>query len=119
MASVQDLMGLGMPAALAGKIATTPSTLAGTGTDSAHAAQIQTKMCEVIGASSQTGAIVPDISPGEYGFVNCQTGSAASAVIYPRTGATFNNAASVTLPADKSMVYWRLSTTKFFYVILA
>ena len=121
MASVQDLMGLGMPAALAGKIATTPSSVTAAGTTAGAATQITTKMCEVSSASSQTGAIVPDVSPGEYGFINCKTGSAASAVIYPPTGssATFNNASSVTLAADKSMVYWRFSTTKFFYVILA
>lgn len=121
MASVQDLMGLGTAPRTAQLLATTPSSVTATGTTAGAAAQITTKMCEVTSATSQTGAIVPNISPGEYGFINCKTGSTASAVIYPPTGssATFNNASSVTLAADKSMVYWRFSATKFFYVILA
>ena len=121
MAAVTDLMGLGMPPRLAGLIATTPSSVTAAGTTAGAATQITTKMCEVSSATSATGAIVPNVSPGEYGFINCKTGSTASAVIYPPTGssATFNNASSVTLAADKSMIWWRFSTTKFFYVILA
>ena len=121
MASVQDLMGLGEPGRLAVLLATTPSSVTAAGTSAGAATQITTKMCEVTSATSQTGALVPNVSPGEYGFINCKTGSSASAVIYPPTGssATFNNASSVTLAADKSMIWWRFSTTKFFYVILA
>lgn len=120
MASVADLMGVGFAAAQAGKIATTPSAVTATGTSAGTAANITTRMTLVASATSQTGAILPSsAAPGEAFFISCATGSTASAVIYPPSGATITNASSITLAADKNMIVWRYSTTLWFHIILA
>jgi hypothetical protein len=120
MSTTSDLMGLGMPAALASRLGYTPTALTATGTSAGTAATMKSKNVLVSSATSQTGAIIPsDLSIGGVMFIACATGSTASAVIYPPTGATITNASSVTLAADKNMIVWRYSSTLLFHVILA
>ncbi len=120
MSTTADLMGLGMPAALAARLGFNPTALTATGTSAGTAATIQSKMVKVFGAASQTGAIIPDtLSIGGVMYIACDHSSTASAVIYPPTGATITNGSSVTLAADKNMIVWRYSTTLFYHVILA
>ncbi len=118
MAIQTDLMGLGTPAPLAQRLGYNPVTLVCTGTSAGTAATINSKMTQLNSASSQTGAILP-LVVGDVFYLNCITGAAASAVVYPPSGATLNNASSVTLAADKSMIVWSFSKTLYFYVILA
>ena len=59
MSTTADLMGLGMPAALGGRLGFTPATLVTTGTTAGTAAAIQTKLTILTTAGSQTGAILP------------------------------------------------------------
>lgn len=118
MALQVDLMGVGTPKEQAARLGYNPVTLTATGTSAGTAASITSKMTQISSASSQTGAILPQVQ-GDFFFLNCKTGSGASAVVYPPTGATLNNASSVTLAADKSMIAWSFSSTLWFYVILA
>lgn len=120
MSTTADLMGLGTPAQLASRLGYNPTSLTATGTAVGTAATIKSKMVNVASATSQTGAIIPsDLSIGGIMYISCATGSSASAVIYPPSGATITNASSVTLAADKNMIVWRFSLTLFFHVILA
>ena len=120
MSTVADLMGLGMPGQLANRLGYTPIAVAGAGTAAGTATKITSKNALVTGTTSNTGAILSaDLSLGSVTFIACATGSTASAVIYPPTGATITNASSVTLAADKNMIVWRYSATLFFHVILA
>lgn len=119
MALQTDLMNLGIGGPLvAATLGYNPITLTATGTSSGTAAIIRSKMTQISSASSQTGAILPAVV-GDIFLLNCKTGSGASAVVYPPSGATLNNASSVTLAADKSMIAWSFSATLWFYVILA
>lgn len=118
MALQTDLMGLGMPGPLATRLGYNPTTLTAAGTSSGTAAKINSKMTNVSSATSQTGAILPSV-PGDFWLISCAHASTASAVIYPTSGATINNASSVTLAADKSMLVWQFSSTLYFYIILA
>lgn len=120
MSTVQDLMGLGTPAQLANRLGYTPLLQNGAGTAAGTATPIQTKMLLLNSTTSNTGAILSaNLSLGSITYIACASGSTASGVIYPPTGATITGAASVTLAANKNMIVWRQSATLFFHVILA
>ncbi len=112
MSTTADLMGLGLAGLLAQRLGYNPTALTSTGTAVGTAATMKSKMVLVNSATNQTGAIIPsDLSIGGIMFIACATGSSASAVIYPPSGATITNASSVTLAADKNMIVWRYSRT--------
>ncbi len=115
---VDLITGCGMPKEQAARLGYNPVTLTATGTAVGTAASITSKMTQISSATSQTGAILPAVQ-GDIFYLNCKTGATASAVVYPPSGATLNNASSVTLAADKSMIAWAFSSTLWFYVILA
>jgi hypothetical protein len=116
MALQTDLMGLGMPAALAARLGYNPIATTAAGTDSAHATLIDSKMVNITAASSQTGVILPSV-PGAVWFLACT--SSTSAVIYPASGATISGASSQTLAQNKNMIVWQYSGTLYFHIILA
>lgn len=121
MSTIQDLMGLGFPGPLAGRLGNSVNDpLVAAGTSAGAATTIQNKVSNVTAAASQTGVIIPaSASIGSVWFISCDHATTASAVVYPPSGATITNASSVTLAQDKNMIVWRISTTKFAHVILA
>ena len=120
MSTVQDLMGLGMPGPLANRIGNSVTTLVAAGTAAGTATPIQSKVSNVTAATNQTGVILPSgASLGSVWYISCDNATTASAVVYPPSGATITNAASVTLAQNKNMIVWRISSTKFAHVILA
>jgi hypothetical protein len=121
MSTVQDLMGLGMPGALANRLGNSVNDpLVAAGTSSTTATTIQNHVTNVTAASSQTGVIIPaSASIGSVWFISCDHATTATAVVYPPSGATITNASSVNLAQDKDMIVWRISSTKFAHVILA
>lgn len=120
MSTIADLMGLGMPGALAGRLGNSETEVTAAGTTSGTATALQTKVSNITSASSQTGVILPSsASIGSVWYLSCDHASSASAVVYPPSGATITNASSVTLAQDKNMIVWRLTATKFAHVILA
>jgi hypothetical protein len=92
MSTVQDLMGLGMPAALANRLGNSVTALTTTGTTAGTAAKITTHVTVLTTAGSQTGAILPDSSLGQPYYVVNSTSTGG--VVYPSTGTTFITSAS-------------------------
>lgn len=118
MATTQDLMGVGMPPALASYLGYNPTSLTCTGTSAGTAALITSKLVNLTAASSQTGAILSSgLSNGSRSYVACT--SSTSAVLYPPTGATINGASSLTLAQNKTAEVIRFSTTVFFSILTA
>ncbi len=121
MSIPRDLMGLGMPAALADRVGNATIAVTGTGTSAGTAATLSGGHIYLLtSATSATGGIISsNMSIGSVWFISCATGATASGVIYPPSGATITNASSVTLAADKNMIVWRYSSTLLFHIILA
>lgn len=113
MSTDADLMGLGMPAALASRLGNSVVTVAATGTTSGTAAALSGGHTFVISAadSSHTGVILP--AGGSIGeAVTLTVTSTQGVTVYPPTGATFNTSASTTLSLAqfKTALITRLST---------
>ena len=114
MSTIADLMGLGMPGPLAGRLGNTPTALTTTGTDSAHAAAIINHVTMLTTAGSQTGAILPtSASLGAPFYVTNLTSTGA--VIYPPSGCTFNTSASTSysMAQYNTATFIRTSSTVF------
>ena len=120
MSTIPDLMGLGMPAALAARLGNTPTPLTTTGTSSTTAANITNKVTVLTTASSQTGAILPSAaSLGSVFYVTNPTSTGG--VIYPPTGNTFNTSASTSyaMAQYNSAIFVRLTSTTWMVVASA
>lgn len=118
MATTQDFMGLGTPAAVASLLGYNPTSLTCTGTSAGTAAAITSKLVNLTAASSQTGAILPSgLTLGSRSYVACT--SSTSAVLYPPTGATINGASSLTIAQNKTAEIIRFSSTIFFSILTA
>ena len=109
MSTVADLMGLGMPAALAARLGNTPTAVTGAGTSQATATAISQHVSMVNAQSSQTGAIFASAaSLGAPFYVVSPVGvSAATAVIYCPVSGTMNGTTngSVVLTTGKSAIF--------------
>jgi len=120
MSTIQDLMGLGMPGPLAGRLGNSITALTTTGTDAAHAAAITNHVTVLTTAGSQTGAILPSTaSLGAPFYVTNPT--ATGAVIYPPSGSTFTTSASTSyaMAQYNSAVFIRLTSTTFMVIASA
>ena len=120
MSTTADLMGLGMAAALAGRLGFTPATLVTTGTSAGTAAAIQTKLTILTTAGSQTGAILP--SAASLGASYIVTNPTATAgVVYPPTGNTFNTSASTSIAIAQynTIIFMRTSSTTWCTIVSA
>lgn len=117
MSTIQDLMGLGMPAALANRLGNSYTALTTTGTSSTTAAAITNKVTVLTTASSQTGAILP--SAASIGSVFYVTNSTATGgVVYPPSGCTFITSAgtSYSMAQYNSAIFVRATATTFMVV---
>ena len=109
MSTVADLMGLGMPAALAARLGNTPTSITAAGTSQSTATLITQHVAMVNAQSSQTGAVFSsNASLGAPFFVVSPVGvSAATAVIYCPVSGTMNGSTngSVLLTTGKTAIF--------------
>lgn len=120
MATQTDLMGLGMPGALATVLGNQPTTIAGIGTTQAGAAALRS-MAALTTAGGATAFVIPaGTSLSRLFFLN--NTSSTTALIFPPSGGNFNTGstdASISLAQNKSMIIWRFSATQFFTLLTA
>jgi len=109
MSTVADLMGLGMPAALASRLGNTPAALTGTGTSQATAALISQHVTMLNAQTSQTGAVFSsNASLGAPIYVVSPVGvSAVTGVLYCPVSGTMNGTTngSVLLTTGKTAIF--------------
>ena len=120
MATVADLMGYGMPAALAQFLGKTPAAVTCAGTSSTTATTMQSKIAVLTAASNQTGVIIPaSASLGSVWYLT-KPGS-TGAVLYPPAGCTFDTSASTSLNIAQynSVAVIRTSSTTFMTIVSA
>lgn len=118
MATINDLMGLGMPGPLATREGHNVAAITCAGTSSGTATSISASVAQLTAASSQTGAIFPSgMSLAKPFYIN--TVSTTSAVLYPPSGATINGASSLTLAQNKTAMVIRFSATILISVLTA
>lgn len=126
MAQASDYTGLGIPAAVAQLDNLSPVSITCAGTSSGTATNVALgpytpgRMVKLLGATSQTGAIISSDFPiGNLALFACDANSTASSVLYPPSGATISGGSSLTIAANKCAIVWRFSSTLFFHVLLA
>lgn len=122
MSTVADLMGLGMPGALASRLGFTPTTLTTTGTSATTAAAITTKLTILTTASSQTGAILPaTASLGGIFIVTNPT--ATTGIVYPDSGGTINGGTATTggqnIAQNKTIIFVKVAALTWVSVLTA
>lgn len=122
MATQTDLMGSGMPAALANLLGNRPATIAGVGTAQAGAA-VLASMSALTTTGGATAFIIPSAAGLSRLFFLNNT-SSTTALIYPPAGlsAAFNTGsadAAFSLAQNKSVIIWRFSATQFFTLLTA
>lgn len=118
MATINDLMGLGMPGPLASRLGSNIAAITCAGTSAGTATTINASLAQLTAASSQTGAIFPTtMSLAKIFIIN--TVSSTSAVLYPPSGATINGAASLTLAQNKTVAVIRYSSTILVAILTA
>jgi len=103
-----DLIGLGMPPALAQILGNDDSIVTCAGTSQATATLIKTTNAELVAASNQTGAILSANTPigsPVYGYVSSST----AAVVYPPIGHSLNGTLNLglTLAQFKSVYFFQ------------
>lgn len=112
MSTTQDLMGLGMPAALASRLGNNPASIAGVGTVQTGAANIAAPVALITPASGNTAFILTSsFSTGRPVWVWNQS-TTLTALIYPPSGGSINGAATnaaVELPPLSSAVFQLLN----------
>lgn len=115
MASVQTLMGAGMPAAQARNVGTgTFATgISAAGSDNTDATPLVADFNVVTTAESGTGVILPDVEVGS--DITVVNGGANALLVYPNSGAQLNNqtatTAGRTVGAGKAGIFRRGSVT--------
>lgn len=122
MSTVADLMGLGMPGALASRLGFTPTTLTTTGTSATTAAAIQTKLTILTTASSQTGAILP--AAASLGGIFIVTNpTATTGIVYPDSGGTINGGTATTggqnIAQNKTIIFIKVANLTWVSVLTA
>lgn len=122
MAKSGDLMGVGLPAALANLLGYNPASVTCAGTDSAHAAAITTKLSNLTTAGGATGAILPAVGAsgtqlGDIYIVN--TTSSTTGIVYPPAGATINGTTSLSVAQNKTAAFVYYSPTVIFGILTA
>lgn len=111
----EDLMGVGLPAAVAGRLGHQPASITCAGTAAGTATVMTSKMCQLSAASSQTGAMLPDTN----GLCIVNTLSSTSAVVYAPNSGTINGAASLTLAQNKTAFLQQFSAGVWFSALTA
>lgn len=112
MSTTLELMGLGMPPALAGRLGNTPATIAGVGTTQTGAALINVPVVVATAADASHVAFVLSntLSTGRPVWVFNTSGQTIS--IFPPSGGTINGGsanAAQTIVTNKSAVFMLLT----------
>jgi len=126
MARSSDLMGAGLPAAVANLIGTDYGAVTCTGTNAGTAILLSNDI-NALTATSGTGAILPalgtNLVPAAGMQIVCSnvTSTAVNATVYPPTGATFNTSAStsITIAQYNTVIFVYASATKIFTIVSA
>lgn len=115
--SADNLIGLGMPPALAGALSGNVTTITCAGTNQGGATLITSKCSILNAASGSTGGVFPSSTQKgtgyfeQYMIVN-GTISTASAVVYAPSGGFLNGTTngSATLAAGRAAIAWEVSS---------
>lgn len=113
MALQSDLMGVGMPAALATLLGNTPGTLAGAGTSQTGATQITSSMAQLTTSSGQTAFVFRSTATITRLFF-LYNSSSTTALIYPQSGGTIvglSQDAAFSLAQNKCVIFWHWNST--------
>lgn len=108
MSTTADLMGLGLPPALASRLGNTPATWAGAGTTQTGATVTNSSLSLLVPASSNTAFILPLAASTGRPFYLWNTSATITAVVYPPVGGTINGAAAnaaVDLAPDTGAIF--------------
>lgn len=112
MALQSDLMGSGMPAALATLLGNNIATIAGVGTAQTGAAKINSSMVALTTASSQTAFIFNSAATlSRLYFI--YNSSSTTALLYPGVGGTILGSAqnaSYSLTQNRQVLIWHFSS---------
>jgi hypothetical protein len=107
MSTSQDLMGLGMPPALAARLGNTPSTIAGVGTTQTGAASINVPVVVATATANNTAFVLSNqLSTGRLVWV--WNTSALDINVFPPSGGTINSGATnaaFSVPANSGAVF--------------
>lgn len=122
MATQQDLMGSGLPAALATLLGNVPSSVTGIGTTQATGATLRSMTSCVTAGGATAYTISPNASLSRLFFVF--NGSSTTALIYPPVGASAAigggaTDAAFSLAQGKSAIIWKFSSTVFPAILTA
>ena len=111
-----DMMGLGMPAALANLVGDTiPAAVAGVGTAQSGATPLTGTMNQVTTAAGQTAFLLSSAQPTGTS-VNVYNSTSTAALVFPPTGASINEGAanaSFSVAQAKFTTFVRVSATKW------
>jgi hypothetical protein len=111
-----DMMGLGMPSALANLVGDTiPASVAGVGTAQSGATPLTGTINQVTTASGQTAVVLPSTQPLGTS-VNVYVSTATAALVFPPSGGGINEGAanaSFSVAQAKFTSFVRVSATKW------
>ena len=125
MPTVADLMGIGMPAAQAGRLGNTPTTLTCTGTTQATAASIPNgvHLFVIASTAAANGAILSTAAAlgTPHWFTNGTGAGNATANIYCPVGGTMNTATngSLLVATGKSAVFIQTAQSTWVSILTA
>lgn len=111
-----DMMGLGMPSALANLVGDTiPASVAGVGTAQSGATSLTGTINQVTTASGQTAFLLPSTQPLGTS-INVYVSTATAALVFPPSGGSINELsanASFSVAQGRVASFVRLSVTKW------
>lgn len=120
MATQQDLMGSGLPAALATLLGNVPTLVTGIGTSQATGATLRSMTSCVTSGGATAYTISANASTSRLFFVF--NGSSTTALIYPPVGGAIGGGstdAAFSLVQGKSVIIWKFSSTVFPAILTA
>jgi hypothetical protein len=121
MSAPGNLMGLGLPAALANILGYGSNTVTGIGTAQAGAAPITTKLTLTTTAGGATAFILPQVTAGSGPYVVTNP-SATTALVFGQGTETIDGgtaSASVSIAQNKTRLFWKTGSSTWVSVLTA
>jgi hypothetical protein len=123
MSTIGDLMGLGMPAALAARLGNTPATLTAAASTSQTGAAVLTNHVTLISAATGLNSVIfaTAAALGTPWYITNSTASAASALVYCPVSGTMNQTSngSTTLATGKTAIFIQNAQSSWVSVLTA
>jgi hypothetical protein len=124
MSTIGDLMGLGMPAALAARLGNTPATLAAAASTSQTGAALLTNhvtLITAVSAGANSTVFATAASLGTPWYITNSTASGASALVYCPVSGTMNQTSngSTTLATGKTAIFIQNAQSSWVSVLTA